>query len=185
MLFVEDARQKSDVLVCFLLFLLLSDHSTEIFCQSTSGNLNETFLSNIRAVFQLYVTRTSGSQLAILLSYGRPCLTYHRGTLLASTGCAHGLRSSWNSTKRSLQRFVLHIRPVSGLLSPFLRSLGSVKRSVDAAHSKTTKRFGKMAWTACLSSVGCGNLVRFCRCFSTQTVHEQRATTCQRGKLLT
>ena len=41
----------------------------------------------------------------------------------------------------------------------------SVKRSVDAAHSKTTKRFGKMACTACLSSVGCVNLVRFCRCF--------------------
>ena len=25
----------------------------------------------------------------ILLSHGRPCLIYHRGTILASTGCAH------------------------------------------------------------------------------------------------
>ena len=122
----------------------------------------------------------------ILVSYGRPCLTYHRGTILECTGCAHELRSCWKSTKRSLQRFVLQVHPVSGWLSPFLQSPGtSVMRSVDAAHSKTTKRFGKMAWTACLSSVGCVDLVWFCRCFSAQTVHEQRATTCQRGKLLT
>ena len=55
----------------------------------------------------------------ILLSYGRSCLTYHCGTILASTSCAHGLRSCWKSTKRSLQRFVLHIHPVSGWLSLF------------------------------------------------------------------
>ena len=42
----------------------------------------------------------------ILLSYGRPCLTYHRGTNMASTGCAHWLRSCWKSTKRSLQTII-------------------------------------------------------------------------------
>ena len=40
-----------------------------------------------------------------------------------STSCAHGLRSCWKSTKRSMQRFVLHTHPVSGWLSPFLQSL--------------------------------------------------------------
>ena len=56
----------------------------------------------------------------ILLSYGRPCLSYHRGTILASTGCAHQLRSYWESTKRSMQRlFVLQVHPASGWLSLF------------------------------------------------------------------
>ena len=120
--------------------------------------------------------------------------------ILASTGCAHGLRSCWKSTKRSLQRFVLHIHPVSvdWLSFHFCKVPGIVKRSVGAAHSKYHLATFWLRWLGrlhpvsgcayrhfCLSSVGCVNLVRFCRCFSTQTVHEQRATTCQRGKLLT
>ena len=66
----------------------------------------------------------------ILLSYGRPCLTHHRGTILASTGCAYGLRSCWKSTKRPLQRlFVLRVHPVNAWHSPFLQSPGtSAKR---------------------------------------------------------
>ena len=103
----------------------------------------------------------------LLLSYGRPCLTYNRGAILAGTGCARWSRSFWKSTKRPLQRlFVLQVHLASGCLSLLLQSLGtSAKISVDAAHSKTTKLFGKMAWAACLSCVGGVNLVRFCRFF--------------------
>ena len=50
----------------------------------------------------------------IFLSHGRPGLINHRGTILASTGCALGLRSCWKSIKRSLQRFVPQAHPVSG-----------------------------------------------------------------------
>ena len=65
--------------------------------------------------------------------------------------------------------------------SPSASSPGtSSKRSVDAAHSKTTTLFVKMACAACLSCVGGVNLVRFCRCF----FHAQRATRCQRGNLM-
>ena len=101
-----------------------------------------------------------------LLSFGRPCLTCNRGTIAACTGCAHGLRSCWRSTQRSLQRFfVVQVHLVSGWLSPCLQSPGaSAKRSVDATDLKTTKLFVKMAYAACLSCVGGVDLVRFCRC---------------------
>ena len=42
--------------------------------------------------------------------HGRHCLTYHHGTILASRGCVHWLRSLWKSTKRSSnQIFHFHI----------------------------------------------------------------------------
>ena len=51
--FAEDARLRSDMLVCLLscLSLLLSDNSTE-FCQCTLGNLNDKLHSSIHAVFR-------------------------------------------------------------------------------------------------------------------------------------